>query len=273
VKKRLWVFRFALALALFICGVTIPAIVSAASEFKVFQVEITPHMPDVPEALKDFYINGGETHGLKELMLLDVFRPRTIVDYGTGNEYSIKIFVGQLRVIRVFEEVAITRIYAIDKTAQSAALRYKTVMIGDLVCPAETDLLALNKEASASKDEDDIRITLPTNVLFGFNKWQLNGKVDDILSQVLNIFDHIPDHLLVVAGHTCDLGDKEYNRILSMRRAQSVAAYLVQKGVPMSQIRVEYYGEDSPIAPNDNEENRSLNRRVEVRFIPPSVSI
>lgn len=271
-KKMLRAFRFALALALFICGFAMPATELVAIELEVFQVETAPPMPEALEIRKDFYINGGTTHGLKELMLLDVFRPKTVVDYETGSEYNIKIFVGQLRVIRVFEEVAITRIHAIDRSAKSAVLRYKTVMVGDLACPAETDLLALNTVASASKDEDDIRIILPTNVLFGFNKWQLNEKVDETLSHVLNIFDHMPAHLLVVAGHTCNVGDREYNRILSMKRAQSVAYYLIQKGVPTSQVRVEYYGEDSPIAPNDNEENRSRNRRVEVRFVPPSVS-
>jgi outer membrane protein OmpA-like peptidoglycan-associated protein len=265
------VFRLALALAL-MCGFVMPVTKSVASEFKVFQVKIAAPMPEALEIRKDFYINGGATHGLKELMLLDVFRPKTVVDYETGSEYGIRIFVGQLRVTRVFEEVAIARIHVIDRSAKSSVLRHRTVMIGDYASPAETDLLALNTVASASKDEDDIRFILSSSVLFGFNKWQLNEKVDETFSHVLNIFNQMPAHVLVVAGHTCNVGDREYNRILSMKRAQSVAYYLIQKGIPINQVRVEYYGEDSPIAPNDNEENRSRNRRVEVRFVPPSVS-
>ncbi len=75
-----------------------------------------------------------------------------------------------------------------------------------------------------------------------------------------------PGRTLLVEGHTCDLGNKAYNTRLSRRRAESVASYLEQQGIPAD--RLEVLGRDyaEPRAPNSAELNRALNRRVELRW-------
>jgi OOP family OmpA-OmpF porin len=65
-----------------------------------------------------------------------------------------------------------------------------------------------------------------------------------------------------VAGHTDSIGTEEYNQDLSVRRAESVADYLVQNGVSRDRLRVVGYGETRPKVPNDTPENRQQNRRV-----------
>ena len=69
-----------------------------------------------------------------------------------------------------------------------------------------------------------------------------------------------------VAGHTDAVGAEEYNRSLSEQRAESVKAYLVQRGVEASRISVTGYGEAQPRATNDTIEGRRLNRRVEIKI-------
>jgi outer membrane protein OmpA-like peptidoglycan-associated protein len=68
----------------------------------------------------------------------------------------------------------------------------------------------------------------------------------------------------IVAGYTDSAGTAPYNQDLSVRRANSVADYLiVHHGIELSRLTLKGYGETKPIASNDNEKGRALNRRVE----------
>ena len=113
---------------------------------------------------------------------------------------------------------------------------------------------------------------LPSSVLFEFDKWRITKQGVEALSTVQDMCAKLPRHNIIIAGHTCNLGIGSYNWDLSMKRAQRVARYLVQSGIPGRQILVEYYGENFPLAPNNTEENRRKNRRVEIRFIPADMS-
>lgn len=67
-----------------------------------------------------------------------------------------------------------------------------------------------------------------------------------------------------IDGHTDNTGDAEYNRELSLKRADAVAAFLTSEGVAASRIETFGYGEDKPIASNNSLSGREENRRVEV---------
>ena len=69
---------------------------------------------------------------------------------------------------------------------------------------------------------------------------------------------------LIIAGHTCDLGSDEYNMRLSEKRARAVKEYLEQRDlIPADRLIIRAYGKTRPIAPNEDEIGRRLNRRVE----------
>ena len=68
---------------------------------------------------------------------------------------------------------------------------------------------------------------------------------------------------LQIVGHTDSQGSDSYNQKLSENRATAVMNYLVQKGVPTSQLTAFGKGETMPIADNNTAEGRELNRRVE----------
>ena len=89
-----------------------------------------------------------------------------------------------------------------------------------------------------------------------------------------NLVDEYVDHLIsnptsivMVGGHTDSSGSRDYNYLISKYRAEIVKSYLVGRGVPESQTRVIGFGPRKPIADNDTEEGRELNRRVEVRLL------
>ncbi|NJL11844.1 MAG: OmpA family protein [Microscillaceae bacterium] len=86
----------------------------------------------------------------------------------------------------------------------------------------------------------------------------------DLVVEVMKVH---PNDLLELVGHTDDVGDADANLRLGQERADAVKAYLVSKGIPASQINTSSFGEEKPIANNNTEEGRSLNRRVEMRII------
>ncbi len=70
-----------------------------------------------------------------------------------------------------------------------------------------------------------------------------------------------------VAVHMDNAGDSEINRRLSQRRADRLAKYLVNYGVPTEQVRAVGYGESQPIVRNETDEGRRVNRRIEFRVL------
>jgi len=66
-----------------------------------------------------------------------------------------------------------------------------------------------------------------------------------------------------ISGHTDSVGSEEYNQALSLRRAQAVKNWLVQKGIAANRMKTVGKGENEPVASNDTAEGRAKNRRIE----------
>ena len=78
-----------------------------------------------------------------------------------------------------------------------------------------------------------------------------------------------PTKKIKIEGHSDNIGDARLNQLLSENRAKVVATYLFNHGVPDNCLYYEGFGSTKPAFPNDNEENRKKNRRVEIREITP----
>lgn len=94
---------------------------------------------------------------------------------------------------------------------------------------------------------------------------------DEAASQLLSIVGLLVEYdrtQVLIFGHTDNVGDAAYNQALSSRRATAVARLLVDAGVEPGRILVAGFGEDRPIAGNDTDSGRALNRRVELIVEP-----
>jgi flagellar motor protein MotB len=107
-------------------------------------------------------------------------------------------------------------------------------------------------------------------VLFDFNKATLKPEAKNQLAGVLQALRDQPGVQVLVVGHTDGIGSDAYNMKLSQRRAESVATYLTQNGVPRQSIRTEWQGKRQPVASNETAEGRAQNRRVEITLSPGS---
>jgi len=111
------------------------------------------------------------------------------------------------------------------------------------------------------------KVTLAADVLFDFDKSVLKNegknKLDDLASKVKAINLEV----VIAIGHTDSIGSDAYNQKLSVRRAESVKAYMVSKGVEPNRIYTEGKGEKQPVASNKTKDGRAKNRRVEIEVI------
>jgi outer membrane protein OmpA-like peptidoglycan-associated protein len=101
------------------------------------------------------------------------------------------------------------------------------------------------------------------NIFFEFAKSALLPESKVELDRLLAILNQFPKMVIEVAGHTDDVGDDRSNQVLSEGRAAAVVAYLTGHGIVASRLQSRGYGESAPVAPNDSDEHRQLNRRVE----------
>ena len=106
------------------------------------------------------------------------------------------------------------------------------------------------------------------NIYFDFGTAQLKASSNPELDKLLKVLEENPRYIIEISGHTDNIGGKEFNKWLSERRAQAVVNYMVKKGQSENRFLVEGYGEDRPLASNDDEEmGRELNRRVEFKVL------
>ena len=73
---------------------------------------------------------------------------------------------------------------------------------------------------------------------------------------------------VAIVGHTDNVGSASYNQGLSERRANSVQVFLVSQGVKAGRLKTVGMSFDDPVASNDSEEGRAMNRRVELHITP-----
>ncbi|MBC7903035.1 MAG: OmpA family protein [Gemmatimonadaceae bacterium] len=105
------------------------------------------------------------------------------------------------------------------------------------------------------------------NVFFDFDKWDLRSESFVELDRVVVLLKENPAIEIEMSAHTDNRGSDEYNIKLSDNRAKSVREYILSKGIAASRIVSQGYGETKPVAPNDTDENRQLNRRVEFTIL------
>jgi outer membrane protein OmpA-like peptidoglycan-associated protein len=101
-------------------------------------------------------------------------------------------------------------------------------------------------------------------VNFAFNSAELEAAAVPVLDQAAEILKANPGVFVSVEGYTDSIGSEEYNQALSVRRAESVYRYLVNRGVDPERCQVKGFGESNPVASNDTETGRAQNRRVEL---------
>ena len=102
------------------------------------------------------------------------------------------------------------------------------------------------------------------NMFFATNKTQILPESEEALQTLFNLLNENPSVSILITGHTDAVGSDASNQRLSEGRAQAVREALINRGIDGSRIEAEGKGESEPVADNETEEGRALNRRVEI---------
>ncbi len=115
---------------------------------------------------------------------------------------------------------------------------------------------------------DNLKLIMPGNITFATNSANISSSFYPVLDSVGIILKEFDNTSINISGFTDSTGSDNYNQLLSERRANSVASYIVQTGVNHGRIQSRGFGERYPVASNDTAMGRSQNRRVEISIRP-----
>ena len=104
------------------------------------------------------------------------------------------------------------------------------------------------------------------NIFFDFDSYELKEKSFEALNLLFKFMKDNPEILVEINAYTDNVGTDKYNLKLSQNRANSVVDYLVKKGIDDLRLYPTGFGKQNPVASNETEQGRALNRRVEFRL-------
>ncbi len=110
---------------------------------------------------------------------------------------------------------------------------------------------------------EGIVVEFNNQILFGFDRSDLNADAKKGLSDLVAVLNEYPDTNIEIQGHTDSQGTDSYNKKLSKRRAKAVADYLTDRGIRSSRLTKRGYGEEAPKYDNVTTDGQAQNRRVD----------
>ena len=122
--------------------------------------------------------------------------------------------------------------------------------------------------ASIRRDQDILELTFKSDMMFSTNSAVLQPGAYSEIDRVCQVLNKYPQCRIRIEGHTDSVGSESYNMQLSQQRAESVKNALVQRNVDPARLQAVGMGMSQPIAGNDNEGGRQMNRRVTMKIIP-----
>ncbi|MBL7813287.1 MAG: PD40 domain-containing protein [Bacteroidetes bacterium] len=105
------------------------------------------------------------------------------------------------------------------------------------------------------------------NIFFDVDKFDLKAESHSELDKLALLLRGNPGMVIEISGHTDNTGSEDHNKTLSENRARSVQIYLSAHGVKDAQLKFKGYGSSKPVMPNDTEEGKAANRRIEMKVV------
>ncbi|MES2734433.1 MAG: OmpA family protein [Bacteroidota bacterium] len=156
-----------------------------------------------------------------------------------------------------------TKVYMISVDKEEYMFRNDAISIPS----ASTQPQSISRNIQLSKLQVGLRSVL-RNIYFDPGKASFKKESFAELNKLEKMLRQNTSYEVEISGHTDKVGDNELNQTLSQRRAEAVVRYLTQKGISSSRMTAKGYGEEKPLATNDDEdEGREINRRTEFEVI------
>ncbi|HEY5522612.1 MAG TPA: OmpA family protein [Desulfuromonadaceae bacterium] len=157
------------------------------------------------------------------------------------------------------------------QTEEGAALAKKATAMANALCPPQAMRVpepvveeALQPIAAAEPTSEHYKYCITLHTEFDVDKAEIRPQYRDEITKVGDFMKRYPTTTAVIEGHSDNVGNAEYNRNLSQRRAESVVNYLVDTfGIDRTRLTAKGYGMANPVADNATDAGRQANRRIE----------
>ena len=211
---------------------------------KIFVPREAHSLSDSLRGKRRYHIDQGTKDNVEIGNKLSVYREKTIL-LDSGQPITRRIFIGSMTIEKSQPEYAIGTFLPNPNLDSNPEIRYKTAIREDIVIP---------------------RFTLDANLLFTKGGAGLRAEAKQGMQGIVEFIGMFTPSKVVIEGHTDSDGNDKDNLRLSEERANSMRSFLVDTYEFISPGMVEAvgYGEERPIAPNDSEQNKAINRRVEI---------
>ena len=185
---------------------------------------------------------------------------RQIAQYTGGKYYRAKtkeelvaIFLDIYRSLRNFYKISYKapEYYGIHKVKVGLDFSSDTVL-----CDGEYDTAPLGPGFDVS---DGFKYPIQ----FDFNSSVVRDESMIRIDELAELMERYPKLRLEIQGHTDNIGGEEFNQKLSDARAKSVMQEMIKRGIEEKRLRARGFGMSQPVAPNDSERNRAINRRTQ----------
>ncbi len=189
-----------------------------------------------------------------------------------GGRQRKAAFVKPATVVAVENDTRMEAVPVPPEPAEKVALPVATPMLPVVPVAAvemsqeqkNEDCMTALLKGSVKKAGCDITLS---SVNFDFDSAELDENSKEALRKVVETVNPNARYKLTASGHTDSKGPRKYNMGLSEKRAEEVRKYLMELGLSSDFIKIKGHGPDVPVADNDTEEGRALNRRVELNII------
>ncbi len=160
--------------------------------------------------------------------------------------------------------VSLSLVYKLGRPAPRPAPAPMPAPMAEAPAPAPASLPVAAAPAPVPVSE---KVSFAAEALFDFDKAIVKPEGMAALDDLLAKLQGMNTEVMVTVGHTDSIGSDAYNARLSQRRADSVKAYIVSKGIDASRVYTEGKGESQPVADNKTAAGRAKNRRVTVEVV------
>jgi len=191
-------------------------------------------------------------------------------DTDEAGKYSTTLIKNEEFIVEFYVNRQLLDEKSVMITEETSSLNF-AITVKDSIADL-TDFVSLYKgdtsevEIEEVKKEMQAKLPMTKPIYFDLESDDIKTEYVSALSKLASALKTDKKIMIKVNGFADNTGAKSYNNVLSEKRAQSVADYLISKGVNKKQVLVKGFGEDKPIATNDTEEGRAKNRRVEFDF-------
>lgn len=129
--------------------------------------------------------------------------------------------------------------------------------------------LAMLQSSGFTPVEDGWGLDLSGKILFNFAEEEISSDSLSYIKQLTHTLLSVSLNKVRIDGHTDNIGDPEFNRQLSKRRAEAVAAAMIESGMTTDSVSIRGLGDSKPVADNSTRSGRSENRRVSIVITTP----